>query len=74
MGYHIGQQRVASAATRLLFCTCGLLLEELRAKGAEALEAHRVVIIDEVHERSVESDLVLAAVKQLLQKPQCRTR
>lgn len=45
-----------------MFATCGILLEELRANGPRALERWGCVILDEVHERSVESDLVLACI------------
>jgi HrpA-like RNA helicase len=67
VGYHIGQERRSSSSvTRLLFCTCGLLLEELRSNGLAVFEGHGAVVIDEVHERSVESDLCLAYIKTLL--------
>lgn len=75
VGYHIGQERRSTTRTRLLFCTCGLLLEELRTNGVGALQAYRFVVIDEVHERSVESDLCLAYVKLLLSTvPACPTK
>ena len=38
-----------------------------------ALARYKVVILDEVHERSVESDMVLTCVKQLmLRNPKIR--
>lgn len=39
----------------------------MRDKGLTALK-YKVIILDEVHERSVESDLLLACVKQLMMK------
>lgn len=39
----------------------------MRDRGLNALK-YKVIILDEVHERSVESDLVLVCVKQLLLK------
>lgn len=39
----------------------------MREKGMDALK-YKVIILDEVHERSVESDLVLVCVKQFLLK------
>lgn len=42
-------------------------MDEMRDKGMDALK-YKVIILDEVHERSVESDLVLACVKQFLLK------
>ena len=40
-------------------------MDEMREKGSKALE-YKVIILDEVHERSVESDLVLVCVKQFM--------
>uniref|UniRef100_A0A803NQS1 RNA helicase n=1 Tax=Cannabis sativa TaxID=3483 RepID=A0A803NQS1_CANSA len=51
----------------IIFKTAGVLLEEIRDKGVIALN-YKVIILDEVHERSVESDLVLVCVKQFLMK------
>lgn len=67
VGYHIGHSKVASARSKIVFKTAGVLLEEMRDKGLRALN-YKVIILDEVHERSVESDLVLVCVKQFLLK------
>jgi HrpA-like RNA helicase len=66
VGYHVGQSNMSTNKTELLFCTAGILLEELRAKGVEALTRYKCVLIDECHERSAESDLCLAIIKQLM--------
>ena len=42
-------------------------MDEMRDKGLNALK-YKVIILDEVHERSIESDLVLVCVKQFLLK------
>lgn len=42
-------------------------MDEMREKGMNALN-YKAIILDEVHERSVESDLVLVCIKQLLLK------
>lgn len=55
--------------SRIVFKTAGVLLEQMRDKGMAALQ-YKVIILDEVHERSVESDLVLACIKQFLMKKQ----
>lgn len=65
VGYHIGHSRVYSERSKILFKTAGVLLEEMLEKGLHALK-YKVIILDEVHERSVESDLVLVCVKQYL--------
>ncbi|XP_071718956.1 DExH-box ATP-dependent RNA helicase DExH8-like [Rutidosis leptorrhynchoides] len=67
VGYHIGHSKVMSASSKIIFKTAGVLLEEIREKGINALK-YKVIILDEVHERSVESDLVLVCVKQFLIK------
>ncbi|XP_051141557.1 DExH-box ATP-dependent RNA helicase DExH8 [Andrographis paniculata] len=72
VGYHIGHSRVFSARSKIVFKTAGVLLDEMREKGMNALK-YKVIILDEVHERSVESDLVLVCIKQfLLQKRDLR--
>ncbi|KAK7344430.1 hypothetical protein VNO77_14013 [Canavalia gladiata] len=67
VGYHIGHSRHFSAGSKIVFKTAGVLLDELQEKGLNALK-YKVIILDEVHERSVESDLVLVCVKQFLLK------
>jgi len=52
--------------SKIVFETAGILLEELRTNGVAALARYKVVVLDEVHERSVESDLVLTCAKQLM--------
>lgn len=65
VGYHIGHSKVLSSSSKIVFKTAGVLLDEMREKGLKALK-YKVIILDEVHERSVESDLVLVCVKQFL--------
>ena len=54
-------------SSKIVFKTAGVLLDELREIGSNALK-YKAIILDEVHERSVESDLVLVCVKQFLLK------
>ncbi|KAL5791828.1 hypothetical protein ACOSP7_000422 [Xanthoceras sorbifolium] len=65
VGYHIGHSKLLSPRSKIVFKTAGVLLDEMRDKGLNALK-YKVIILDEVHERSVESDLVLVCVKQFL--------
>lgn len=60
-------QLVLIHRSKIVFKTAGVLLEELRDKGMKALK-YKAIILDEVHERSVESDLVLVCLKQFLMK------
>ncbi len=68
VGYHVGQDRVANVnwSTGLLFATAGILLEELKCHGLDALTKFKAVIIDECHERSSESDLCLTIIKEFM--------
>ena len=66
VGYHVGQDRMANKDTSLVFSTAGVLLEELKAHGLKALTKYKVVVIDECHERSCESDLVLTIIKEFM--------
>lgn len=65
-GYQIRMESRASESTRLLYCTTGVLLRKLQEDGLLADVSH--VIVDEVHERSVQSDFLLVILKEILQK------
>lgn len=64
VGYSVRLESRRSERTRLLFCTTGVLLRRLL--GDPRLEDVSHVVLDEVHERSVESDLLLLLLRQLL--------
>lgn len=66
IGYQIRLENKISSATRLTFCTTGLLLRRLQSDPM--LEGISHVIVDEVHERSLESDFLLLILKELLAK------
>ncbi|XP_038612023.1 putative ATP-dependent RNA helicase DHX57 [Tachyglossus aculeatus] len=71
VGYQIRLESVKSSATRLLYCTAGVLLRRL--EGDTALQGVTHVIVDEVHERTEESDFLLLVLKDIiLQKPELR--
>nr|XP_020017570.1 putative ATP-dependent RNA helicase DHX57 isoform X3 [Castor canadensis] len=68
VGYQIRLESVKSSATRLLYCTTGVLLRRL--EGDSTLQGVTHVIVDEVHERTEESDFLLLVLKDiLLQRP-----
>ncbi|GJN06186.1 hypothetical protein PR202_ga23889 [Eleusine coracana subsp. coracana] len=71
VGYHIGHSNVSDLndkRSKLVFKTAGVVLEQMCDRGVAALLKYKVIILDEVHERSVESDLILAGIKQFLMK------
>ncbi|KAL4422052.1 hypothetical protein ABPG77_004868 [Micractinium sp. CCAP 211/92] len=66
VGYRIGQRPHYTSRTAIVFATAGVLLEDLKAHGPAALTRYKVIVLDEVHERSVESDLALACVREFM--------
>ncbi|XP_057650908.1 putative ATP-dependent RNA helicase DHX57 [Diorhabda carinulata] len=65
IGYQIRLESKMSSMTRLSFCTTGILLRRLESEPTLPNLTH--VIVDEVHERSEESDFLLLILKELLQ-------
>lgn len=63
VGMAIGRQVRISKETRVLFSTAGCMVEELKSKGEAALRQYSVIVIDEVHERSIENELLVTIVK-----------
>ncbi|XP_078039431.1 putative ATP-dependent RNA helicase DHX57 [Augochlora pura] len=66
VGYQIRLESKMSNKTRLTFCTTGILLQRLSMNPELNDVTH--VIVDEVHERSAESDFLLMLLKELLRK------
>ncbi|XP_059482833.1 putative ATP-dependent RNA helicase DHX57 [Neocloeon triangulifer] len=66
VGYQIRLESKTSSSTRLLFCTTGILLRRLEGDAELASVSH--IIVDEVHERSEESDFLLMILRDLLPK------
>ncbi|KAJ9453844.1 DExH-box ATP-dependent RNA helicase DExH1 [Diplonema papillatum] len=64
IGYSIRLESKQSAETRLLFCTTGVLLRRLQADND--LQAVSHIVVDEVHERSLDSDFLLIFLKDLV--------
>uniref|UniRef100_A0A8D0KJS2 ATP-dependent RNA helicase DHX29 n=1 Tax=Salvator merianae TaxID=96440 RepID=A0A8D0KJS2_SALMN len=65
-GYQIRLESRTGEATRLLYCTTGVLLRKLQEDVLLSNVSH--VIVDEVHERSVQSDFLLIILKEILHK------
>lgn len=63
VGYAIRLETKTSPETRLTFATTGVLLRMLQ--GSRDLEDFNCLVIDEVHERTMDVDLLLIAIKQL---------
>ena len=71
VGYSIRFEDVTSAATRVKFLTDGLLLRE--ALVDPLLSRYSVIMVDEAHERSLSSDVLLGVLKKISRRrPQLR--
>lgn len=64
VGYQVGMDRRTSDDTRLTYMTTGVLLQLLIAKKSLGEWTH--IIIDEVHERDLETDLLLLVMKKIM--------
>lgn len=63
VGYSIRFEDVTSAATKIKFLTDGLLLRE--ALVDPLLSRYAVIMVDEAHERSLSSDVLLGLLKKI---------
>jgi ATP-dependent RNA helicase DHX29 len=63
-GYSIRGESKQSKKTLLHYCTTGVLLRRLQSDPM--LSSAAVVIVDEVHERSMQSDFLLIALRKIL--------
>ncbi|KAI4689919.1 uncharacterized protein J4E84_004100 [Alternaria hordeiaustralica] len=66
VGYSIRFEDVTSAATQVKFVTDGLLLREMLVDPL--LSRYSVIMVDEAHERSLSSDILLSLLKKVLRK------
>ncbi|KDO22678.1 hypothetical protein SPRG_10993 [Saprolegnia parasitica CBS 223.65] len=66
VGYSIRLEQRKSAQCKLLFCTTGILLRQLQSNMH--LDGVSHVIVDEIHERDVQSDVLLALLRRLLRR------
>jgi ATP-dependent RNA helicase DHX29 len=63
VGYQVRLDAARTSATQLLFCTAGIMLRRLH--GDPLLEGTSHVVVDEVHERSLQTDLLLTILRDL---------
>lgn len=71
VGFSIRGENRTSAATRVEFVTTGVLVRRLL--NDPALDGTGAIVLDEVHERSLDSDLAFAMVRELRElRPELR--
>ncbi|KAM0339722.1 hypothetical protein ACHAPQ_001538 [Fusarium lateritium] len=66
VGYSIRFEDVTSASTRIKFLTDGLLIRE--ALVDPLLTRYSVIMVDEAHERSISTDVLLGLLKKIIRK------
>ena len=64
VAYKIRFEGTSTAATKILFLTEGLLLRQMQQDPM--LSRYNVIILDEVHERHLQSDFLLGLLKKLI--------
>jgi HrpA-like RNA helicase len=55
-----------SEMTSIVFMSYGVILQEILDDGL--LSRYRVIVIDDVHERTLEMDLTLALIRKIIKK------
>ena len=66
VGYHVRLDAASHKGTKLMFCTTGILLRQMASNPT--LEGISHVLIDEVHERTMQSDFLLALVRAVAKR------
>ncbi|KAI1422153.1 DEAD/DEAH box helicase [Xylaria sp. FL1777] len=74
VGYSIRGESKTSAQTKITFVTTGVLLRRLQTSGGrtqdveESLADVSHIVIDEVHERSLDTDFLLSIIRDVLKR------
>jgi len=66
IGYTIRYDDKSSDATKLKFCTDGMLLRE--ALSDPLLSRYSIILLDEAHERTMQTDILFGLIKEILKK------
>lgn len=65
VGYQVGRKKdLDPSTTKVLYCTAGILLQKIIK--AKSLSEYTHIILDEVHERTLEMDFLLLVIKKLI--------
>ena len=63
MGHHVRLDAAVTRDTRLVFMTAGVLLRKMHGDPLLTEASH--VVLDEIHERSLDGDFLLALLRTL---------
>jgi len=66
VGYQIRGQKRVSGSCKVVYCTTGVILRQLQSDPLLSNYSH--IVIDEVHERTVDGDLMLAILKRVVRE------
>lgn len=64
MGYQVRHERKDSPATLIKYLTDGILLNEMSSDYM--LNAYSVIVVDEAHERKVNTDILIGLLSKLV--------
>lgn len=69
VGYQVRfRAQLPKAKGSITFCTTGILLKQLQSSPDEIMEETSHLLIDEVHERDINTDFLLVMLKKIMQQ------
>ncbi|CAJ1332550.1 unnamed protein product [Effrenium voratum] len=74
VGYHVRFLNKTSHQTRIKYMTDGMLVRESAGTGRSGIRGASIIILDEAHERSVHTDVLLGLLKLALEADDPRLR
>ncbi len=66
VGYHVGLNPNYTSKTKIIICTTGIFLQKIINENS--IKDYAYIIVDEVHERDCDIDLLLVMLKHLISK------
>ena len=69
VGYQIRFDTVKCDSTKIIYSTDGFLLREVMADPL--LSKYSVIVVDEVHERNINTDLLIALLRKIIKQRSC---
>jgi HrpA-like RNA helicase len=75
VGYHVGLRKEINRSnfiTHILFCTTGIILKKVIHDAG--FEHYTHIILDEIHERSIDTDLLMAIIRNHMIEGTCKAK